>query len=182
MTRPYSEDIRERALARADAGETVRSIAEALQISPSCVTKWKNLRRDTGGLAPGQIGGHKKRVLSDANADWLRKRIRSGPFTLRKLTQELAARGIKTDVRAVWTFVHAEGAQLQKKRFYQPSRIAQTSPVSGPDGKRIKAGLTSRGWFSSTRRGSRPIWRRYAAGGLVGSASKHLHLSAIGRP
>ena len=64
MTRPYSEDIRERALARADAGETVRSIAEALQISPSCVTKWKNLRRDTGGLSPGKIGGHKKRVLS----------------------------------------------------------------------------------------------------------------------
>ncbi|OKO71719.1 transposase, partial [Bradyrhizobium sp. AS23.2] len=32
MTRPFSEDIRERALARADAGETVRSIAEALQI------------------------------------------------------------------------------------------------------------------------------------------------------
>ena len=57
MTRPYSEDIRERALARADAGETVRSIAEALQISASCVTKWKNLRRDTGGLSPGQIGG-----------------------------------------------------------------------------------------------------------------------------
>ncbi|WP_414644628.1 helix-turn-helix domain-containing protein, partial [Bradyrhizobium sp.] len=44
MTRPYSEDIRERALARADAGETVRSIAEELQISASCVTKWKNLR------------------------------------------------------------------------------------------------------------------------------------------
>ncbi|MCK1587755.1 helix-turn-helix domain-containing protein, partial [Bradyrhizobium sp. 169] len=50
MTRPYSEDLRERALARADAGETVRSIAEALQISPSCVTKWKNLRRETGGV------------------------------------------------------------------------------------------------------------------------------------
>jgi transposase len=114
MTRPYSEDIRERALARADAGETVRSIAEALQISPSCVTKWKNLRRETGGVCPGKIGGHKKRVLSDANADWLRKRIRSGPFTLRKLTTELAARGIKTDVRAVWVFVHAEGLSFKK--------------------------------------------------------------------
>ncbi|MEH2669188.1 hypothetical protein DXU07_06905 [Bradyrhizobium elkanii] len=34
MMRPYSKDIRERALARADAGEMVRSIAEALQ-SPS---------------------------------------------------------------------------------------------------------------------------------------------------
>jgi putative transposase len=114
MTRPYSEDIRERALARADAGETVRSIAEALQISPSCVTKWKNLRRETGGLSPGKIGGHKKRVLSGAKADWLRKRIRSGPFTLRELTRELAARGIKTDVRAVWTFVHAEGLSFKK--------------------------------------------------------------------
>jgi putative transposase len=97
-----------------DAGETVRSIAEALRISPSCVTKWKNLRRETGGVAPGKIGGHKKPVLSGANADWLRKRIRSGPFTLRKLTQELAARGIKTDVRAVWTFVHAEGLSFKK--------------------------------------------------------------------
>ena len=61
-----------------------------------------------------QVSGHKKRVLSDANADWLRKRIRSGPFTLRKLTQELAARGIKTDVRAVWTFVHTEGLSFKK--------------------------------------------------------------------
>jgi len=114
MSRPYSEDIRERALARADAGETVRSIAAALQISPSCVPKWKNLRRTTGGVSPGKIGGHKTPVLSGANADWLRARIRSGPFTLRKLARELAARGIKTDVRAVWTFVHAEGLSFKK--------------------------------------------------------------------
>lgn len=114
MTRPFSEDIRERALARSDAGETVRSIARALRISPSCVTKWKNLRRETGGITPGKIGGHKKRTLSGANAEWLRKRIRSGPFTLRKLTLELAERGIKTDVRAVWTFVHAEGLSFKK--------------------------------------------------------------------
>jgi transposase len=114
MTRPFSDDIRERALARADAGETVRSIAEALEISPSCVTKWKNLRRETGGVSPRQIGGYKKRVLSGANADWLRTRIRTGAFTLRKLTQELAARGIKTDVRAVWAFVHAEGLSFKK--------------------------------------------------------------------
>jgi len=114
MVRPYSGDIRERALARADAGESVRSIAKVLQISPSCVTKWKNLRRDTGGVSPGKIGGHKKRVLSGTTADWLRERIRSGPFTLRKLTAELAERGIKTDKRAVWTFVHAEGMSFKK--------------------------------------------------------------------
>jgi transposase-like protein len=72
MTRAYSEDLRERALRRADAGETIREIAAALQISPSCVSKWRKLRRETGGLAPGQIGGHKKRTLSDERAEWLR--------------------------------------------------------------------------------------------------------------
>ncbi len=182
MTRPYSEDIRERALARADAGETVRSIAEALQISPSCVTKWKNLRRETGGLAPGKIGGHKKPVLSGTNADWLRKRIRSGPFTLRKLTQELAARGIKTDVRAVWTFVHAEGLSFKKKRSGQPSKTAPTSRVNVSAGRPIKAGLMLRAWSLSTRPGSRPTWRRCVAGGRAGSVSKHLRPSATGRP
>jgi putative transposase len=100
MTRPYSEDLRERALARADAGETVRSIAKSLRISASCISKWKSLRRQTGGIAPGKIGGHKKRTLSGDHAEWLRKRIRSSPFTLRKLTAELAERGVKTDVRA----------------------------------------------------------------------------------
>jgi putative transposase len=48
-------------------------------------------------------------VVSGANADCLRRRIRTEPFTLPRLTWELAARGNKTDVRAEWTFVHAEG-------------------------------------------------------------------------
>src|ERR1700716_1779317 len=116
MTRPFSEDIRERALARADAGETVRSIAEALQISPSCVTKWNNLGRETGGLSPGTIGGHQKPVLSGTNADWLRQRVRSGPFTLRKLTKELAARGVKTELRAVWPCLDAAGLSVKNNR------------------------------------------------------------------
>ncbi|MFN9094898.1 MAG: helix-turn-helix domain-containing protein [Alphaproteobacteria bacterium] len=37
--RPYSEDLRERAVQRAEAGKTIRSIAAALCISPSCVSK-----------------------------------------------------------------------------------------------------------------------------------------------
>lgn len=37
-----------------------------------------------------------------------------GALTLRKLASELAARGIKTVVRAAWTFVHAEGLSFTK--------------------------------------------------------------------
>ena len=64
MTQAYSQDVRARALARADRGETIRSIAAALQISPSCVSKWKKLRRETGELNPGKMNGHKRRVTN----------------------------------------------------------------------------------------------------------------------
>jgi putative transposase len=116
MTRPYSVDLRERALARFEAGETTRAVAAALRISPSCVSKWLKLKRETGSLAPGQIGGHKKPKLRGAPAQWLRDRCRSGPFTTRGLVVELAARGIKSDRRAVWVFLHAEGLSFKKNR------------------------------------------------------------------
>jgi len=114
MTAAYSMDLRERALARKDAGETNREIAAALRISPSCVSKWATRKRETGSLAPAQIGGYKPRTLSGECAQWLRERVVSGPFTLRGLAAELAERGIKSNARAVWVFVHAEGLSFKK--------------------------------------------------------------------
>jgi putative transposase len=114
MTAPYSMDLRERALARKEAGETNREIAAALRISPSCVSKWTKRKRETGSLAPAQVGGYKPRTLSGDCAAWLRARIASGPFTLRGLAAELAEQGIKSNARAVWVFVHAEGLSFKK--------------------------------------------------------------------
>ena len=114
MTAPYSLDLRERALARKASGETNRAIAAALKISPSCVSKWTTRRRETGSLAPAQIGGYKPRALSGDCAQWLRARMSSGPFTLRGLAAELAERGIKTHPKAVGIFVHAEGLSFKK--------------------------------------------------------------------
>ena len=119
MTAPYSLDLRERALLRKEAGETIREIATALMISPSCVSKWTKRKRETGSLAPAQIGGYKPRTLSGECAEWLRERVASGPVTLRGLTAELAERGIKTQPRAVWVFLHAEGLSFKKKPVRQ---------------------------------------------------------------
>ncbi len=116
MTRPFSEDLRERAMARFEAGETTRSIAAALKISPSCVSKWMKRKRETGSLAPGQVGGHKRPTLRGEPAEWLRERCRLGPFTTRGLVAELAGRGIKSDRRAVWVFLRAEGLSFKKNR------------------------------------------------------------------
>jgi len=98
--RPYSEDLRGLAVQRAEAGETTRSISAALQVSPSCVSKWRKRLRETGVLTPGQMGGHKPRTLSSECANWLRARIAAGPSTTRGLAAELAARGIKSARRA----------------------------------------------------------------------------------
>ena len=95
---------------------TIRAVGEALKISPSCVSKWKKLQRETGALKHGKIGGHKVPALSGAAAEWLRERMNSGPFTLRKLTAELSARGIRTHQKTVWLFVHAEGLSFKKNR------------------------------------------------------------------
>jgi putative transposase len=120
MTRPYSEDLRERALARFEAGETIRSIGKAFGIDPSCVPKWVKRRRETGSVAPAAIGGRKPRTLSGDVAVWLRERLHSGPFTTRGLTGELAERGIRTDRRAVWTFVREEGSVSKKRLARRP--------------------------------------------------------------
>ncbi|MET4323931.1 hypothetical protein ABIC02_007723 [Bradyrhizobium sp. RT5a] len=67
MMRPYSQVLHELAPARADAGETVRSVAGAFEISPFGLTKWKNLRRETRGISPDKVGGHKKPFLGVAH-------------------------------------------------------------------------------------------------------------------
>ena len=114
MTKPFSIDLRERAVGRAEAGEPIREIAEELGIAASCIPKWRALERRTGSLAPGKIGGHKKRTLSGELAVWLKRRMQEAPFTLRGLVAELAGQGIKTDVHAVWVFAHEQGLSFKK--------------------------------------------------------------------
>lgn len=119
MTKPLSMDIRDRAMARLDAGETVREVAEALSVAPSSVVKWSQRLRVTGSAAPGKIGGHVPRKINGADAAWLRARIAAGPFTLRGLVAEVAERGLLVDYRTMWNFAHAEGLSFKKNRTGQ---------------------------------------------------------------
>ena len=97
MTKPLSMDIRKRAMIRLDAGETVRDVAEALSVAVLSVVNWSQRRRATGSAAPGKIGGHVPRKIRGENANWLRARMASAPFTLRGLVAELSERGLRID-------------------------------------------------------------------------------------
>lgn len=115
MSRPYSMDLRERAVARVLAGESVRSVASMLSISAATVVRWSGRHRATGSAAPGKIGGHKVGILAGEHRDWLLERA-TRDFTLRGLVAELAERGVKVDYVQVWRFVHTEGLSFKKKR------------------------------------------------------------------
>lgn len=113
MARPYSMDLRERAIARLDAGESVRTVAAALSVAPSSVVKWSQRRRATGSVAPGKMGGHVPRKIRGEQEAWLLARL-AAPFTLRGLVAELGGRGLGVDYRTVWSFVHRARLSFKK--------------------------------------------------------------------
>lgn len=124
MTRPYSMDLRDRAVGRVLAGESVRAVASALSISAATVVRWSQRYRKTGSAEPGKVGGHRRGILS-GHRDWLLARTNED-FTLRGLVAELIDRGVKVDYVQVWRFVHAEGLSFKKKRAAR-----RTAPVKG---------------------------------------------------
>ena len=118
MTKPYSLDLRERAVARVVAGGTARSVAATLRVGVSSVVKWSRRLRATGSAAPGKMGGHRPRVPIGECRARLPRRIAGGPdMTLRGLAAELAGQGVEVSYRTVWNFVHREKISYKKSVF-----------------------------------------------------------------
>src|SRR5690606_12075076 len=115
MAGPLSMDLRERAMARLDAGEGTWAVAAALGSARSTDVKWAHRRRDTGSVAPAKMGGNNPPVLKPKDRAFIRRRLKVEPHTpLRQLQAELAARGTKASYGAIWDFVHAVGLSFKK--------------------------------------------------------------------
>jgi putative transposase len=126
MGKAYSADLRERVVRAVEREGLSRNQAAArFGVAVSTAVNWVRRFRETGSVAPGQIGGHKPRILSGANRVWLLDRTASGDFTLRGLVVELAERGVKVDYHSVWDFAHAEGLSFKKKRAAGRAASAQ---------------------------------------------------------
>ena len=63
MAKPLSMDLRERVMARLEAGEPFVGIALALGVSRSGISKWAARKKATGSVAPGKMGGKKPATL-----------------------------------------------------------------------------------------------------------------------
>ncbi len=114
MTKAYSNDLRERAVAAVAGGETTRVVADRFSIAVSSVVKWHQLYRKTGSVAPAKMGGHRKRILAP-HRDFIVDQINRTPhLTVRGLRAILGERGIAVSRHTVWTFLRREGLSFKK--------------------------------------------------------------------
>lgn len=115
MSRPYSNDLRERVARSMLEGRSARETARLFGVSVASVVKWQQRMRTTGTAAHRQLGGYRKRILL-GEKDWLLARLAERPeLTVRALTAELAERGIMVSHNTVWTMIRASGLSTQKK-------------------------------------------------------------------
>src|ERR1700682_260577 len=92
---------------------------------------WVRRLRETGSVAPGQMGGHKPKAISGEHRTWMLESTKARDFPLRGLVSELAERGLKVDYRAVWNFVHAENLSFKKNRGGQRTRPPRRRAPAG---------------------------------------------------
>jgi transposase len=114
MARPVSIDLRERVVAAVLAGETCRAVAARFGVAVSSVVKWSQRHRATGSVAPGKMGGHRKRVLEPHRGFIVEQIAQTPHLTLHRLREALATRGVSVSHNTVWLFVRREGLRFKK--------------------------------------------------------------------
>jgi transposase len=98
----YSQDLRDRVIARVDSGLGVYEAASLFQVSVSYIYKALARRRTTGETAARQQRCTVPRRLA-AHEDALRARVASNPdATIAELQAWLAERGVSASYGSVW--------------------------------------------------------------------------------
>src|ERR1700727_285073 len=132
MGKPYSMDLRERVVGSLETGGlSCHQAAAQFGVGVSTAIVWVRRLRETGSVAPGEMGGHKPKAISGDHRGWLVERAKARDFTLRGLVAELAERGLKVDYRAVWNFVPAEKLSFKKNRGGQRTRSTRRGASAG---------------------------------------------------
>lgn len=114
MTAPLSNDLRERVVGAIEAGDSCRLAASRFGVAVSWAVKWHQRYRETGSVAPGKMGGHRKRILEPHRAFIVGRINQTSHLRLHGLKDELAARGVKVSHDTVWKFLRREGLRFKK--------------------------------------------------------------------
>jgi transposase len=125
MSRPYSDDLRARAVAAVDGGMSRRRAAEVFSVGVSSVIRWVQRGRRTGSISALPMGGRRPLRIVEADREWLLARIAAKPdLTLEELRRELGDRGLVVGYGTVWRFCDREKLTFKKNSVRHAARSA----------------------------------------------------------
>jgi len=105
MAKGYSKDLRERAIAMVEEGESRREVARVLDLAPSTAVRWLDRWLTTGAVEAKPGTGHSRSPLQ-AHAQWLLDLVAQEPdLTLEEIRVRLAReKKLAVAVSSVWRF------------------------------------------------------------------------------
>ena len=127
MTKPYSEDLRIRAVEAVANGMSRRQVAKLFKVGASSVIRWVDQHEQTGGVAAKPMGGSRGTSIDGADRVWLLRRIEAEPdLTLEEMRRELAdQRKLSVGHGSVWRFCDRERLSFKKNSARRPTRQAR---------------------------------------------------------
>ena len=127
MTRPYSMDLRVRAVALVEAGQSRRAVARLLGLGEATVIRW--LRRQTifGTCAAKPMGGDRHSHRTETHATLILQVLenRSQAY-LREVRASLQEHGAVVSLSGLSRFFRRHGISRKKGICTPPSKAART--------------------------------------------------------
>lgn len=132
--RAYSRDLRERVLARCDAGESSPQVAKHFEVSPAWVRRLVQRRREMGTIDPlPRRYGRWPKITPEHHQQFRAILTRKPDTTLKELK---ALTKVDVGLPQICRVLRKLGLSVKKKSSTPPSRIAPTSPKRGSSGTR----------------------------------------------
>src|SRR5260370_37182421 len=157
MPRPYSDDLRERAIEEVRSGASRREVAEHFDVSPSSVINWLRRWCETGSAAAKRSGGSVSRL--EKHAKWFLNLIAARPdLTLDEVVVAKNAAGIPGSRSAVGRFFLRHNISFKKKPVRCRAAASGRGPCAPALDSRARFCLILRGLSLSTRPPPAPIW------------------------
>ncbi len=128
MAKGYSKDLRERAVAMVEEGESRREVARVLNLAPSTAVRWLDRWVTIGSVEAKPGTGHSRSPLK-AYEQWLLDLVEKEPdLTLEEIRKRLRReKKLGVAVSSVWRFYDRHEITFKKKSSMRPSRIGLMS-------------------------------------------------------
>jgi transposase len=137
MSRPYSQNLRERVIAAVDTGTGANVAAPLFRVSVSYIYKILGRRRASGETM-ARIGRAGRKPKLSAHDEAIRARVADHPdATLEELQAWFAVeRKVKVSIGCLWNRLQILELPLKKSQSELPSRIGRMSPRLARSGVR----------------------------------------------